>query len=207
MTTRKECARLLKCLNVAIVPSETGGFNCHVEDMLGSYKSRMFYSPSEYPLDKNGVRVTKSVHFRLEIEVITSSRPATPSLVRSMSFTANDRSSTSSSRSDWNTSLHIAASPPIKSSKLQPLIQDPVVSNDAQGMQVICNVLLILEKGANSTLRIVHERMQESWRLVLCSYFWFFDSILLGSTRPVHRTRVWINLSKTFRQRNSPSCL
>jgi hypothetical protein len=43
MVTRDECARLLKCLNVAFVPSETGGFNCRADDIIGMSKAVVNY--------------------------------------------------------------------------------------------------------------------------------------------------------------------
>jgi hypothetical protein len=39
MVTRDECTRLLKCLDVAFVPSETGGFNCRADNVVGKFQA------------------------------------------------------------------------------------------------------------------------------------------------------------------------
>lgn len=111
-------------------------------------------------VDRNGSYPMKSITFRVDIQTVASSRPATPSLVRSQSFTGNQRSSTSNPRSQWSTSLDIGASSNGKSLKQEP--QSPTHGESS----VTCIVTLVSEKGSHSTFRVVHQRMQESWRFV-----------------------------------------
>jgi hypothetical protein len=118
--------------------------------------------------DLQGNHILKTVRFRIDLDTIGMKHQTTPQVIPSTSSSSSgDRSSSSELPSRWNKHVTNVPAPRMAVDSGSTPTHSSTIPTQIHGSShsatPLCVVTFMQEKGAYSMLKVIHQRIQQSW--------------------------------------------